>query len=178
MLIVEGSDCVGKTTFCHKLIKALEDHGPWIYQHLDPPPPLWHFPKSYFPIMSQHIIQDRFHMSEIVYSEAREMEPRLSWNDYRTIDAIHRCLGGVTVVLTANAQVIEHNYSSNELYSLETALKVDRLFRHHIDNPQVDCDFHWNSHGFYPDQEFLERVLMLYLERQEICYATTVGKTI
>lgn len=169
MLIVEGSDCVGKTTFCHKLVKALREHGPWMYRHFDPPPSLWKFPQSYFEHMSQHIVQDRFHMSEIVYSKILSRSTRLTDNAYRLIDAQHRQLGGVTVILTSDEKVIRDNYSIEELYALKTALEANQLFHTYAQYSNMDCDFTWNTHIEYPNDDFLKQVLKLYLERQELC---------
>ena len=116
MLVVEGSDGVGKTVFCHALLKELESRGPWIYSHFGLLPITWRYPSSYFPHMSKYLVQDRFHMSEIVYRKARGEPQELSSFAYSIVDAKLCLLGGLTVILVADEQVIHYTFNPEETY--------------------------------------------------------------
>src|SRR3954463_7179680 len=76
MLIVEGPDGVGKSHLCQALIKKWNSnprkYSPWpvIYQSLNQLPESWHHYKSYLPYVTRTTVQDRFHLSELVYGTA------------------------------------------------------------------------------------------------------------
>lgn len=180
MLIVEGSDGVGKTTFCHKLLKKLQREGPWIYAHLNKPPSFWMHPASYFPRMSSFIVQDRFHMSDLAYRHARLDPQLLSPFAYSLVDARLRQLGGLTVVLTAPKGTIKANYKGNgDMHEVEVHYRANQAFKSLMDrtgqtdgvfvNYCVDWDYCWDTSLFtgeeYPTDAFVEKVVREYLSR-------------
>jgi len=72
MLILEGADQLGKTTLANKLLKELHKRGyPYVYRHFTRLPDCWKYPMSYLAHVSEPVVQDRFHMSEIVYTYMR-----------------------------------------------------------------------------------------------------------
>lgn len=161
MLIVEGSDRVGKTTLCQKLVKYLGNSGPWMYRHFGPLPPGWTHPWDYFPAMSRHVVQDRFHLSEWAYRTA-EGDTKLTFSSemYRLVDARLRLLGSVTVVITADAKIIRQRSGNS------TAITANILF---MNVPKYyDVDFCYHGEKVSDDDAFIEKVLKLYRERQEL----------
>lgn len=175
MLIVEGSDGVGKTTFCHKLLEKLQKEGPWIYSHLSKPPPSWQHPASYYPRMSTFIVQDRFHMSDLAYRHARLDPQALSPFAYSLVDAKLRQLGGMTVVLRADDETIKANYRGDgDMHDVKIHYAADRAFIRLMERTgpfvdySIDWDFCWPtmySKGVYPDDDFVDTVVRAYLRR-------------
>lgn len=161
MLIVEGADRVGKTTLCRKLVDRLNQHGPWMYRHFGPLPKSWVHPWDYFPCMGQHVVQDRFHLSEWVYRQAEDQtNPDLTFEKYRLVDAKLRLLGSVTVVLTANRKIIIDRGGN------ERAVMADGLFRTLSMAIDVDICHNVNLIQLSDDDWFVDKILKIYLERQ------------
>lgn len=164
MLIVEGTDGIGKTTFCHKLVKRLQKQGPWIYSHFTKLPKIWSFPDSYKPHVRRFIVQDRFHMSEIVYRLARQESRMLSEEAYRQIDAWCGLVGVYTVILTADSATIKRGNHSKQMHSLTIAQRANDLF---AEMPKHLFDKGWcTQNGLYPPDEFIDLIADEYLERQ------------
>lgn len=174
MLIVEGSDGVGKTTFCHKLLERLQKEGPWIYSHLSKPPPSWQHPASYYPRMSTFIVQDRFHMSDLAYRHARSDPQALSPFAYSLVDARLRQLGGMTVVLTADDETIRKNYKSDDMHDVEVHYAANEAFcdltrrAEKFREYSIDWDYRWPLPSIqivYPNDFFVDNVVREYLRR-------------
>lgn len=66
MLILEGADNLGKTTAAMKLLDMVTPH-PVYYNHMSKPNENFNFCSHYKDMMSYFAIQDRFHLSGIVY---------------------------------------------------------------------------------------------------------------
>lgn len=162
MLIIEGADRVGKTTLCHKLVEALAPAGPWMYRHFGPLPESWYHPWDYFPHMSRHVVQDRFHLSEWVYRRAEgQTNPNLTFEKYRLVDAQLRLLGGVTVVITASQKIITDRGGD------QRAVIANRLFSGLPRFTDIDFHYHVNKH----DNDYsglIYDVLKKYSQRQNL----------
>lgn len=133
MLIVEGADCLGKTTLCKKLIAMLHARGcPATYQHLSRLPASWKFPGDYRQMIRPWAVQDRFHMSEVAYALARGDEPLISPTDYQIVDAWTRCVGSCTVVVAANArhlnELFEKHKHADEMYNLSVVARANEHY--------------------------------------------------
>lgn len=137
MLIIEGADLVGKTTLAKALAKKLNSRSwPHVYQHLSRLPHEWahHAVENYARLCSPYVVRDRFHMSELVYSDARREEPTLSPGTYRTVDQIVRSYCGFTIVVVATPDLIEERYRREvaggraEMYDVERVLLVNQHF--------------------------------------------------
>ena len=169
MLIIEGADMCGKTTFIHKmLLPQLPGH---VYAHFGKLPARWDYFWSYLPHMAYNAVMDRFHLSEVVYRQARGENCKLSAETYRLLDAKLRLIGGVTVVFTADEELLCERFETlkaRELHNLEQILKANQLFHDYVSMRQHDVDFHFHLTRDQPHvQEWMAReVLTLYLHRR------------
>lgn len=71
MLIIEGSDFVGKTTFANKLVvMAIEDAKyPVWYCHMSRPNPAFNWFEDYQDYLSKYAVQDRYHLGSLAYHD-------------------------------------------------------------------------------------------------------------
>lgn len=178
MLIIDGTDLVGKTTLQLALLKRLQSVGPWIGAHFTRLPKMWAFPNDYFPRMSRHVVQDRFHMSEVAYSTARGDETSLSPFKYSLVDARLRQLGGLTVVITADEDFIRSQWRScndGQMYDLDTVLRANRAFSEIVSNHtdyKVDVDYVMATPmgAGYPAQRhgLIDDIIDRYMVRQAV----------
>lgn len=138
MIIVEGSDLVGKTTLCQAL---LAKDSRLTYKHYTKPPANFHRFFGYLPDMKANMLLDRFFMSEPVYRYAEatnkvpaenRMEP--AWTIALCREAIN--VGSLTIVLTADEELIRQRFlltqleGRKEMYDLNAILKANELFHH------------------------------------------------
>ncbi len=72
MLILEGSDCLGKTTFAKLLLKEADgrERFPTFYSHMSRPNKSFNFWTHYKDMMTIYAVQDRFHLGGIVWHQA------------------------------------------------------------------------------------------------------------
>ena len=191
MLIVEGSDCVGKTTLCNELIKQLNGRGyPVIPQHFGLLPSNWNYYDDYLPFMNTRTAMDRFIMSEVVYGHVIRNGTKLTPELYRRLDAHLRLQGSVTVVVTADDDWLRRQLrakiaSRQEAFNIDQIVAVNHAFRdlvsHYRDDDgcpdwvagyDPDCDFvyHINGTNEMPSSaiEFVEAVVAKFIERQEV----------
>lgn len=130
MLIVEGSDLVGKTTFCKKLLeyKNLSEAG-YIYKHFSRLPKSFDYCNGYMDNAVHNSVQDRYHMSEIVYSKVRrEKESPLTPEYYRLVDGFLRSLGAFTIIITAHENLFKDRMRNDEMYDLDAIIEANRWF--------------------------------------------------
>lgn len=176
MLIIEGTDLVGKTTLAKALVKDLEGHGPWVYRHQTKLPPKWDHPWSYYSHISQFVVQDRFHMSEVVYSKVcRGNNTDLDEERYRLVDAWCRLQGSVTVLLISTEGFLRKQWDKLaggrlEMFHIDKVIAVNKRFLEIAEKPSIDLDIVFNIGPSWPDELFRRRVLSLYLKRQEITH--------
>lgn len=176
MLIVEGADCVGKTTLCKELVRALNEAGwPHVYHHLGLLPPCWRerAEQNYARIMAPYVVQDRFHLSEPIYAAARGDEPML---DVGQFDRVNRSLhgyGGFQVVVLAESQVIRQRFHATRLgqmYDLDTVLEVNDQYRQAAARGRwsgypVNVDYVVNNHDDMAPGPVAQRIVEQYVRR-------------
>lgn len=178
MLIVEGTDLVGKTTFAQKLVKALHSDG-YVYRHMTRLPIGFVHPIDYFPLAMRRAVYDRFHMSEIAYAAARGDDTDLCPERYRLVDAYLRGLGAYTVVIVADDELIKERWGRDEMYDQSTVHRANAAFKEvtkteaMMDNAElfkydVDCDMviYCSKHMPYPTDDHVNDVLEKYRMRQ------------
>lgn len=191
MLIVEGSDCVGKTSLCDVLLKRLCRLGcPVIPQHFGLLPKGWNYYDDYLPFMNTRTIMDRFIMSEVVYGHVIRKCSELTAEIYRRLDAHLRLQGSVTVVVTATddwlqRQLEEKMKGRQEMFNEQQILAVNKGFCALVDPKadlseipdwvigyDVDCDFIYEVSDTHPmpssNMAFIDRVIAKFVERQEV----------
>lgn len=112
----------------------------YVYRHLTKPPEGFIAPWSYQELMSPRIVQDRFHMSEIVYAKMRGDQPLLTPLKYEMIDAWHVFTGGITVILIGDPDLLKHRWRSkdrDEMYTLDKTLKVNDMFAEIVEEEHI-----------------------------------------
>lgn len=172
MLIVEGTDCVGKTTLCKKLIDKLSEHGPWVYSHFTRLPDTWHFPGSFVPHVFRHVVRDRFHMSEIVYNQARgDPQQRLRHEEYRWLDGLIRTVGGFTVIVVASSTFINDHYTSaGQMYPVEVCKRANKAYERIVLGLYApyspDFDYVVRVDRAYCGDTHVQNIVTSYLARQ------------
>jgi thymidylate kinase len=148
MIIVEGADLVGKTNLCRRLVTHLNELGwPHVYQHLSRLPPCWRQEavSNYARIASPYVVQDRFHMSEPIYSAAREEKPMINPSLYRQVDATLYGYGVYVIVVVADPRLIRVRYAAKgerpEMYPLDRILEVNDQY-----TAMIKSGGHWGDY--------------------------------
>lgn len=167
MIIVEGPDGVGKTTLCKKLLSFLPTH---VYSHFTRLPKEFDYHWGYAARVTPQVVQDRFHMSEIVYSRARGEPPGLDEFGYKLVDARVRLMGGVIVVVTADPALVRARWDPTQMYDLERTVRAAEEYlslMNDVGSGWVDRDVVIHCHGTKPyvtDHEVRE-IITLYQSR-------------
>ncbi len=197
MLIIEGPDGVGKTTLCHKLRKLLIEHPArvlsHVYAHFSRLPSVFDQYWGYVERASANIVQDRFHMSEIVYALACKRASPLTPEMYRLVDGHLRKLGAFTVLVTADIDLIESRWDTTQMYDKQITIDAASEFRlisacagQHYITPQqefsesytqpareyimdVDYRYHCSRENPYVDDAAIAQILERYLTRLDTC---------
>lgn len=137
MLVVEGPDLVGKTTFAASLAARLNELGwPHLYRHFGKQPECWAQDpvRLYRLSMTPYVVQDRFHLSEVVYAavEGPARRPHLGPSSYEQVQREFRNhWEGYLVVVTAEPALLEERYAERdrpEAYELEDVLRANELY--------------------------------------------------
>lgn len=132
MFIIEGPDCVGKTTVANKIVDAVNrlKKFPAYYQHMTRPPDTFDFHFHYRDMMSMFAVMDRFHLGALAYhpkgtltESAREFVEEMLLN-FRSM---------ILIIYASNEQIYnqklrEHNREREEMFDFETLLKANKIF--------------------------------------------------
>jgi thymidylate kinase len=180
MLVIEGTDSVGKTALCKELTKRLCDLGkPAVYRWFTKLPECWDYFWDYQSHIARWVVQDRFHMSELVYRACRDEPRRLQANESAMIDARIRLVGGLTVVLTASDQFLKERYTKlhdREMHSIAQIIRANQGFSNITKpialprgtrRPDWDITYHVD-HDRMPssNEDLVTEIIETYLERQ------------
>jgi hypothetical protein len=170
MIIIEGADGVGKTTLCKKLLNSgrLDDH---VYAHFTRLPAGFDYHWGYAERMSPRVVQDRFHMSEIVYAAARGEASQLTPELYRLVDARLRLIGAYVVLVVADEGLVKSRWDASQMYDLEKTAAAARMFKSLCDwAAYIDAD----SKPAEPDRfaEYAVDIDQLIVLNEERPYAT------
>lgn len=172
MIIVEGTDGLGKTTLCQTLLKQLPTH---VYSHFTRLPEGFDYYWGYKERISPNIVQDRFHMSEVCYARMRNEDTKLDPETYRLVDATLRRAGAYTVVLIGSDSLItKRGIQKDEMYDTSQILKANSYFISMVDGGHLedfyrpDVDFVINLTERYPyvDERTVAHVLEGYHRRR------------
>lgn len=132
MIIVEGTDLVGKTTLCHKLVEELNRRGhPHIYSHFSKLPDCFDTYWGYVPFINRYVVQDRFHLSRMAYSNVCKDQRSISYLEQKLIESHLLRIGAYIVVVYSQEEVIKQRYEKRkdkELYSLSRVLEVNEIY--------------------------------------------------
>lgn len=125
MIIIEGCDRVGKTTFAKRLCQDLD----YKYFHLGPPEADFDFYWDFHKLIKANHILDRFHISEWAYAYARNEPARMSELQKQLVDAALIQNSVTSVLITTDWNHISDRWTPEELYDLETTKKAWQYFR-------------------------------------------------
>lgn len=151
MIIVEGTDLVGKTTLCERLVQC--SSYPLKYKHLSRLPDTFHRYYDYLPMIRPVNVYDRFHMSEIAYVAARR-EKQGSTNPmwYSALDRSIIKAAGMIVIITVDEYLIRERWGRDEMYKQDVVLRANDAFLEIATssefqgfNPYKSFHFHCNS---------------------------------
>lgn len=150
-----------------------------MYAHFTRLPPGFDYYWGYLERASVKVVQDRFHMSEVVYAMARGEPSKLSPEVYRLVDARLRLLGSYTVLVTADSTLIAARWDKGQMYSLERTLAAARGFMAiaecmgsgtaaEFPGYQMDIDYtyHCNKERPYVDEAAVAAILRGYEDRR------------
>lgn len=131
MLIIEGSDLVGKTTLCEALVKHVQGCGwPAVYSHFTKLPETFHHVLGYLPHMQRMVIRDRFYVSRMAYSRACMNQRDLSARDWAYLDGRAAAYGALHVIFTADDEDLRQRFKAErEMYDIERILAANREFK-------------------------------------------------
>jgi len=181
MLIIEGSDLVGKTT----LIKALCDETikrgfPMIPQHFGLLPDNWNFFVDYIGYINSRTVMDRFIMSEVVYGETLRCGCRIDPGYFRALQSILNQSHSMTVIVAAESEFFKEHVRKqyqhrNEVFKEEQICEVNDAFINVLENGclneytlSYDIGHIVNSNRDFPSSnlEFVEEIVEIYLKLQ------------
>lgn len=168
MIIIEGTDGVGKTTLAKKLItyRSNKLRMPPVYRHLGFLPGNWDYYYDYVNRMDHHIVQDRFFLSEWVYGRVIRGGTPLSKEKIRDLFSDLINVGGLTVIVTAESSLLEMRWKDHvdDKFDLSQVLAVNEEF---MCMPALDfCPpwpsmlrIHLSKHHPFPDQTDIKCIL-------------------
>lgn len=149
MLIIEGSDCLGKTTFANLLFEVAKEtvHNQGLHhivyqRHMTRPIESFDFLYHYQDMISKFAIQDRFHLGGIVWHN------KISQAELEIIEGWLQSVGSMTVVFYATnlgwyREKIEADERGN-LLDVDTMVRANMQYR----------DMVWGKHGQSPRINF------------------------
>jgi thymidylate kinase len=167
MIIIEGSDLVGKSILAWKLARHLD----WSYQHLGRLPEGFDRLNGHLQLASPRLVQDRFHMSDIVYRRALCEEQKMTPEIYQAID---NQINAFTVVVVCNSdELLAERYAKRaELYPLDRVLKANDLYSSLVCGlafkefaPKFDGVIATDETHPFPDSEDISKLLEDYCDK-------------
>jgi len=177
MIIVEGTDLVGKTTLVRALVKRLNELGE---SHI--PLPLSKLPESfdkytdYIPLMNPNVVWDRFYLSRQAYGQALQNQETLSAAGLQTLDAWTTLHCGFVVLCIAERGGDNHNRfladqwakcdQSKEMYRFTEIVQVNNEFIRLSDSGVCKVDYPIVSNGERWPSQFANDIVDQYLDRR------------
>lgn len=165
MLIIEGSDNLGKTTAARKIAAMMAEHfrepqrADRYYKHMTKPPDDFDHAREYMERVGPHA-QDRFHLGALTYGRLTNNGNCPSSRVMRIVQRYLRWHGCVVVVMHAERDWLRRaQYAKEEMYRLDTILDVNDAFRAltrttNGGEPYCDLDYDVSKRGF-PGEEAL-----------------------
>lgn len=182
MLIIEGSDNLGKTTFAKKLIKYIWDHDkyPCMYSHMTRPnEATFDFFKDYEMMINPYTIQDRFHLGAIAYHENKITTEHLN-----RIDEWIRDAAGFVVLLFAEDEDWYRKWLSKDrrgnLLTNDKLCKANSIFtqiatQEHSLHPDFAYAFDLSNGHFVSDKN-IELIAERWIERRRWTMEQILGR--
>lgn len=171
MLIFEGPDLAGKTTAAHRALQRLPRH---MYRHFGLLPAGFDYFHDYEVHSGHYFVQDRFHMSEVVYGSVCRGRTPLTPNLYRMVDGMLALKGVMTVIICfEDTNLLKDRYSARkEQFDLGACLAVNSAY-FDIENTFDEYDMNYDffvtlnqDEPFISDSK-LDVILDAYIEREQ-----------
>lgn len=182
MFIIEGSDCLGKTTIANKIVNndlGLDEHlitteinYPFYYSHMTRPVEgVFDFFYDYKDMMSKYAIQDRFHIGGWVYHNRK-----ISLEQLKIIEGWLYSLGSFIMVLYASDEEWYKTHVTNlfmenrkELFKLDELVEFNRRFTKLVKNNNYETP-KWDmaldvSNGEFASNDFIKTMLSQWKRR-------------
>lgn len=174
MLIIEGSDCLGKTTLAKKIVdKVMEKGYPALYSHMGRPnESIFDFFLDYKKMINPCFVMDRFHLGGLAYHQ-----DKISLQKLQIINAWIRSVGGLIVVLYANDEEryekLIRNDKRGNILSWPILCKANSFFKQYAEG-KSDCDYCWNilvkgiDKSLFPTDYDIDDLIKEWLERRTL----------
>lgn len=186
MFIIEGSDCLGKTTFADKIVsnnlelvdeniitsELLFPNYPFYYSHMTRPvEEVFDFFYDYKDMMSKYAIQDRFHIGGWVYHNHK-----ISLEQLKIIEGWLYSLGSFIVILYASDKDWYKTHITNlfkkshkELFKLDELIEFNKRFTKIVKNNSYETP-KWDvaldvSGGEFVSNVFIKTMLSQWKKR-------------
>jgi len=175
MLIIEGTDHVGKTTLAKKLERRFSAHG-FVYQHLSRLTDGFDRYWGYLPLIRPRVVQDRLFLSEIAYASARgeSSEATLPPEYLRLLNAHKHLVGGFTVLITCNDYLLTSRYAKEEnqehqMYKTPIVIAANKAFMC-LPAQLIEPGYHIHltKDRPWPSEDQLEEIVQEYTRLQNI----------
>lgn len=145
MLVIEGADCLGKTTLAKKIVRKVSEKGfPVVYSWMTRPnEQIFDFFLDYKKMLNPCAVQDRFHLGGLAYHT-----DKISAQKLQIINAWIRSVGGLIIVLYAgDGEWYEQRIREDErgnLLSWPVMCKANAFFRNFSTSGGMDSDYAFN----------------------------------
>jgi thymidylate kinase len=165
MLIVEGTDSVGKTTLTRKLATKLG----LLYQHLGPLPDSW-VEQDYISLGSHRCAYDRYHISDIAYSWGIPGRVCKIKNARFLHAALTVRFAAITVMITADSDLLTLRHrDEDQMFDLQTVLRVNEMYCK-LAPHYADVYYHATAaRPFVP--EHIEDEIVTKWQQRQICHS-------
>ncbi len=177
MLIIEGSDLVGKTTLAKKLVMMGTPMGPLIYRSLGILPGDWDYDRDYTNMMSYNVVCDRMYLSEIVYGALVRGYTLVKDAQVKKLTEMVEMYAGMHLIITADNSVLEKNHKArgDDTFNFSTIVKANEAFIDlvpKLQNLVPLLHYHIKPDGKMPadNQDLISNIHNLWFSRLRVRY--------
>lgn len=134
LIVLEGPDCVGKTTLATQLRSAMRPEatilhaGPPVHQH---PLDEWLKPLEDYKPGDGNLILDRWHLGEPIYAEIKGRESILDQASWTYIDMFLESRGALKLILTLPSSLLRevHEREGETFVTADELVDIDTWYR-------------------------------------------------
>jgi len=135
MIVIEGTDLVGKTVLAEKLAEKLG----FMYYHLKEPLQL----SGYVNLIKElgpNVIFDRLHLSRTAYGKAVKNQKVLHPVGMKVVDDYITVNSGLVIVILGSEKDIRKYWRKDEMYSIENVLRTNHQYEKIVKNKHIKTD--------------------------------------